>query len=56
MARNTSAVCASAGKNDSMAISESVTSIGVPNTVMVEMNESTPAGESSRNGTTMAGC
>jgi len=38
--RNAAAVASSAGKNNSMASSESVTSIGVPKTSVVLMNES----------------
>ena len=39
--RNHAAVGPSAGKNDSIASSDSVTSSGVPKTVMVLMNDST---------------
>src|SRR5690606_10723341 len=46
------AVCAFAGKNDSMASSESVTSIGVPNTVVVLRKSSTVSPTARRNGTT----
>ncbi len=47
-----SVVCASAGKNDSMASSASVMSSGVPNTVVVLKNESTPYSVRRRKGTT----
>ena len=40
------AVSASAGKKDSMASSDRVTSVGVPNTVVVERKLSRPTGES----------
>src|SRR5262245_27940828 len=43
----TSAVAASAGKNDSRAISDSVTSSGVPKMVVVLKNDRTPAGVAS---------
>jgi hypothetical protein len=38
-----SCVCLSAGKNDSIASSDKVTTIGVPNTVTVLINESSPS-------------
>ena len=40
--RSSAAVAWSAGKNDSTASSDSVTSTGVPNTVVVLMNDSSP--------------
>src|SRR5690606_7961508 len=49
--RNRAAVAASAGKNDSMASSDNVTSSGVPNTVVVLKNDSTPSPVASRSGT-----
>jgi hypothetical protein len=49
---STSAVRASAGKNVSSANSSSVTSTGVPNTVVVLRNESTPCSLRNRNGIT----
>src|SRR4051794_19832324 len=51
-ARRASAVAPSAGKKDSIASSDSVTSIGVPNTVVVLMKESVPAGVTDWKGTT----
>ena len=51
-ARNISAVAASAGKNDSIASSDSVTSTGVPNIVVVENSDSVPASVTKRSGTT----
>src|SRR5919109_285393 len=50
-----SAVAASAGKNDSMASSETVTSTGVPNVVTVLKNASSPSPALSRRGMTMSG-
>ena len=50
--RKAAAVAASAGKKDSSANSDRVTSIGVPKTVVVLMKLSTPASVASRNGTT----
>ena len=51
----TSAVLASAGKNASIASSESVTSRGVPKTVVVEMNDRTVSSATRRSrGTTRA--
>ena len=47
-----SAVAASAGKNDSIASSASVTSTGVPKIVVVEKNDSVPASVRKRSGTT----
>jgi len=52
-ALNASAVASSAGKNDSMASSDSVTSTGVPNIVVVPKNDSTPCGVANCSGTTM---
>src|SRR5262249_24219156 len=49
---NARAVASSAGKNDSIASSDSVTSTGVPNTVVVLKNDSVPASVTSCNGTT----
>ena len=42
MALRASAVAASAGKNVSKVSSDKVTSTGVPNTVVVDRNDSTP--------------
>src|SRR6188472_2702491 len=50
--RSMSAVAASAGKNDSIASSERVTSTGVPKIVVVENSESVPASVTKRSGTT----
>ena len=47
-------VTASAGKKVSIAISDSVTSTGVPNTMVVEMKLSTSSPSRSRNGTATA--
>lgn len=55
-ARKTSAVNASAGKNDSIIISCSVTSCAVPKMVTVLMKPSTPAGVRMRNGITTPRC
>ena len=46
-----SAVLGSAGKKDSMASSDRLTSTAVPNTVVVLRNESVPASETSSSGT-----
>src|SRR5690606_28791561 len=54
MRRTFSEVKASAGKKSSSASSESVTSIGVPNTVVVLKNDSRPAPVWMRNGTMKA--
>src|SRR5215831_15328081 len=52
MFSNARAVASSAGKNDSIASSDTVTSTGVPNTVVVLKNDSLPAGVTSCNGIT----
>ncbi len=49
--RSAAAVAGSAGKKDSSANSDRVTSTGVPKTVIVLMKLSTPASVASRNGT-----
>ena len=49
--RRCSAVAASAGKSISRVSSDTVMSTGVPNTVVVLMNESMPAGVSTSSGT-----
>src|SRR5262249_607035 len=49
---NVRAVASSAGKNDSIASSDTVTSTGVPNTVVVLKNDSLPPSVTSCNGTT----
>jgi hypothetical protein len=49
-----SAVCPSAGKNISIASSASVTSTGVPKTVVVLMKERSPSGVRMRSGTSTA--
>jgi len=49
-----SAVRASAGKNISIASSYSVTSTGVPNTVVVDRNDSTPREQRILSGTSTA--
>ncbi len=52
--RSAVAVASSAGKKVSSASSDKVTSTGVPNTVVVPISDSTPAGLSNCSGTTIA--
>lgn len=52
--RDASAVAASPGKNSSSANSDSVVSMGVPNTVAVETNDNKPTSLTTWNGMTIA--
>ena len=52
---NADAVASSAGKNNSIASSDNVISIGVPNIIVVLMNDRCPAAVLNTNGITIEG-